>query len=84
MAKKVKKKKRGSAYHIAKGLTKPQRLLNNRGEFTVGGDALVFITPGEAAEYMKEHKMNSAELCSIVPCECSGIGQMRHTYTPEK
>jgi len=84
MAKKAKKiKRRSGGYHIANAVGKPQRLLNNRGEFTVGGDALLFITPSEAAEYIRAHGIASA-LNVIVPCECSDTAQMRHTYTPEK
>ena len=76
-------KRRSGGYHIARAVGEPQRLLNNRGEFSVGGDALLFITSSEAAEYIKAHGIASA-LNVIVPCECSAIHQMRHTYTPEE
>jgi hypothetical protein len=81
----AKKTKRGSGgYHIAEGIGKIRRLLNNRGEFTAGGDALLFITRSEVVEYMKEHALDSNPLCSIIPCECSDIASMRHTYRPEE
>jgi hypothetical protein len=75
----AKKRKKGSGgYHIAKAVGEPQRLLSNQGSFTLG-DPLLFITPYEAAEYIKVHGIASA-LIVIVPCECSDTAKMRHTY----
>jgi hypothetical protein len=81
--KKSRTKQRPTGYHIAHTIRKPPRLLNNRGEFTEGSDALVFITSSEAAEYMKERKLNLVGLYSIVLCECSDIQRMSHTYKSE-
>ena len=79
LQKRKRTKARSGGYHIADTIWQPPRLLNDQGEFTQSGDALVFITPSEAAEYMKEHKLNLAGY-SIIHCECSDVQQMRHTY----
>jgi hypothetical protein len=64
-------------YHIVTRVGLPQRLLASGGKYCFGGDALLFMTEREAAEYMKEHEISSEVGC-IVDCECSEFLRKTH------
>lgn len=64
-------------YHIVTRVGLPQRYLTDNGTFGFGGNALLFLTENEAAEYMKEHEISSGVGC-IVDCECGEITRKTH------
>jgi hypothetical protein len=62
------KKGRHGGYHIQHQIS-PKKFLDKNGEQVFRHkDALIFLTPHEAAEYIKEN--NVSAIYGIVQCEC--------------
>lgn len=65
---KKRRQRRHGGYHIQHGI-RPNKFLGKNGEQVFRhGDALIFITPGEAGEYIRKNKISV--LYEIVQCDC--------------